>query len=280
MKKVLLLLLLLTACIQPYEQPVKPEPVEITKVVVKCWDNSTVLSASECPPEPEPSVEVSEPVIVEPIIANDSRQIAEVLLDEALTKFKTHAYLIEDRLVIIHGNNSRHYFFGLHELSDGTPVTDVYVDSEAKAAVAYCDIDRESRMESRSFDYDRSKCRDFLDKPVSVDYDDWIPRGPLDYLEEFKNLKPTLIENNTQTVSIGGTSKTVHPSLHYDVRGDKFIIRIDKRYKVPVKIEKNGVSLLDFRDTYFDVMVVEGKPQKITKEWVIYDGVSDYWLKQ
>lgn len=282
MKKVILLvfLLFLAACVEPYDQPVEPKPVEVTKVVVRCADGSTASSADACPKvEEEPKeqeLEAPEPVD-EP---EDTRQIAQVFLDEALENFDTHAYLIEDRLVVLYGNKSRHYFLKLHELPDGRYVTDVYVDSVAKTATGYCDIDRESRMETRAFDYERSKCKDHLDEPFTLDYKNWIPKGPLDYLREYKNYEPTLIENNTQTISIGGNSKTVQPTLHYDIRGDKIVVRMDKRYKVPIKIEKNGVGVLDFRDAYFDVMVVEGKPQKITKDWVEYQGISDYWLKE
>ncbi len=276
MKKTSIFLLLITllfiaACTAPQQ-----EPVEVVKYVVKCWDNSTASSPEFCPEQPreEPVEQVEEAVVEETHVP-----IAQAFLDEAKKNFKTHAYLLSDRLVIVYENKSRHYFLNLYQLPDKTHITDVYVDKDNKAAVAYCDIDRESKMTSRAFDYERSKCKNNIDVPVAVSYADWIPKGPLDYLEDFKDIDPVLIENNTQTISIGGNSKTIQPTLHYDINGENVIVRIDRRYKVPIKIERDGQPVLDFRDAFFDVMVVDGKPQKITKDWVEYQGVSEYWSK-
>lgn len=277
MKRVLLLLLLLVACVPP--QPVDvsnvtsevPEKV-VEKVVVQCWDNSTASSLEECP---EKVVSTPVKIVVEEPVQNVP--IARKFLNEAKAKFTGFAYVLEDRLVVQRGDKVRHMFFKLSSLDDRTPVTDVFVDLSAKSAVAYCNVEREGRIEDDSFEFERSRCKDYIDKEIPVAFDKWVPVGPLEYLERYADLEPILVEDNLQTISIGGNSKSIQPSLHYMVDGKRHVLRIDKRYQVPLKIELEGGGSIDFRDAYFDVMVVYGKQEKITDDWLTYTPVSEYW---
>jgi len=281
MKRVtLLLLLLLASCVaQPYVQPGVENKTEVIATVVQCWDNSTAVSVEQCPIKEEKKIEGKIPakIIVEQ--PPETVTIAKKLLADAKGKFTTYAYLLEDRMVIVAGNKMRHYFFRLSE-DNGTMITDVFVDLDKKEAVAYCNVERESRdIAGDSFDWERSKCRDFIDKPIPVSFDKWKTKGPLDYLEDFAAIEPVLVENNIQTISIGGSDKTIQPSIHYDVNGQKTILRIDKRYQVPIKIEHEGERSIDFRETFFDVMVIGGKQFKITPDWLEYKPVAEYWKK-
>jgi len=284
MKKLLLILLVLSACVsEPYEQPsIEKEVVE--KLVIQCWDGSIAESLDDCPPRvevkepapelaPEPDViPVQDIVKVAPTIP-----IAKKLLANARTRFEGHAYLLEDRMVIVYGDKTRHYFSKISMVKTKIPITDVFVDLKAKTAVAYCNIEREGRMLDNAFDYERSRCKDYIDQEIPLEFQDWVSKGPLEYLEDFAALEPIIIEDNVQTVSIGGNSKTVQPSIHYMVNGKRVILRIDKRYQVPLKIEYEGRSPVDFRDTFFDVMVLDGKQEKIDSSWTTYQPVSDYW---
>ncbi|MBW2969604.1 hypothetical protein KY309_00975 [Candidatus Woesearchaeota archaeon] len=280
MKYVLLLLLLVSCVAQPYVQPginnvSEPNQTEVVeKVMVQCWDNSTAESVDKCPKKPEPVVEVEPLEVKAPVVT------AKQLLEEAQKKFTSHAYLVEDRMVMVVGNKVRHYFLKMSALDDGTPVTDVFVDTANKTAVAYCNVEREGRdILGDSFDWKRSRCKDYIDKPINVSFEKWVSKGPLEYLEEFSHLQPLLVEDSLQTISIGGNAKTVQPSLHYMLNGKRYILRIDKRYHVPLKIEREGERAIDFRDVYFDVMVLDGKPVKIDSSWVSYQPVSEYWKK-
>lgn len=279
MKARFLILLLLISCVaQPYVQPgIKTEEKIVEKVLVQCWDGSTAESVDKCPPKVEEKEETPPAkVIVEP--APETIPIAKKLLADAKSKFTSHAYLLDDRMVIVSGNKVRHLFMKMSQLDDRTPITDVFVDRDKKEAIAYCNVEREGRdIATDSFDWERSKCRDYVDKPIPVVFEKWVPKGPLEYLEDFSALEPILVENNIQTVSIGGNSKTVQPSLHYMVDGKRVILRIDKRYQVPIKIEWEGQNPVDFRDTYFDVMVLYGKQEKIGPQWVEYQPISEYW---
>jgi len=284
MQKWVLLLLLLGACVaQPYvQQTSQPEEKVVEKVLVQCWDGSTAESVDKCPAKVEEKVEEKEPeslppttVIVEQPPA--AVPIAKKLLADAQTKFKGYAYVLDDHMVIVYGNKLRHLFLEVSQLDDRTPITDVFVDLEKREAIAYCNIEREGKILDDAFDYERSRCKDYIDKAIPVPYEKWTPKGPLDYLKEFADVEPVLVENNLQTISIGGNQKTIQPSLHYDVNGKKVILRIDRRYQVPIKVEIEGQQSVDFRETYFDVMVLYGGQQKIDASWVTYTPVSEYW---
>jgi len=280
MKRWVLLLLLLASCVaQPYVQPTsQPEEKIVEKVLVQCWDGSTAESVDKCPAkveEKEPEALPPTKVIVEEPPA--AVPIAKKLLADAQTKFKGYAYVLEDQMVIVYGNKLRHLFLEVSQLDDRTPITDVFVDLEKREAIAYCNIEREGKILDDAFDYERSRCKDYVDKPISVPFDKWVPKGPFEYLEEFADVEPVLVENNLQTISIGGNSKSIQPSLHYMVDGKRVILRIDRRYQVPIKVEIEGQQSVDFRDTYFDVMVLYGGQQKIDQTWVEYAPVSEYW---
>ncbi len=282
MKRWVLILLLLAACVpQPYVQPAPPAEEKIVeKVLVQCWDGSTADSVDKCPskavaPPAEPQALPPSKIIVDqPPVAVP---IAKKLLEEAQTKFKGYAFMLDDRMVIVYGNKARHLFLKMSQLEDRTPVTDIFVDYDKKEAVAYCNLEREGRIMDEAFEYERSRCKDYIDKQVSVPYEKWVPKGPLDYLKEFSELEPFLVEDNLQTISIGGNSKSIQPSLHYNVNGRRVVLRIDRRYQVPIKIEYEGTQSVDFRDTFFDVMVLYGGQQKINQSWVEYANVSEYW---
>ena len=274
MKWVLVLLLLMSCISQPYVQPAVENKTEIVeKVVVQCWDNSTADSVEKCPPEKveQPELPPAKVIVEQPV------PIARKLLEDAQSKFKGYAYVLSDRMVVVYGNKLRHLFFKVSQLEDDTPITDIFVDLDKKEATAYCNVEREGKILDDSFDWDRSRCKEFVDKKIPVPFDKWVPKGPLEYLEEFADAEPVLVEDNIQTISIGGNSKSIQPSLHYMVDSKRVVLRIDKRYKVPVKVEIEGSQSVDFRDAYFDVMVLYGGQQKITPEWVEYQPVSEYW---
>lgn len=272
MKKVIFLLVLLVACQMAQEPAVPVEEVVEAPIVEEVVQ--------------EPVVAVEEPIVQEPpmlpspVAEQPKVPVGRQLLDEAKTKFKYHAYQTDDRLVIRVGDKVRHYFFRLSQLKNKTPITDVYVDLTNKSALAYCNIEREGKMEENSFEYERSRCKPHIDVAMEVPFDEWKPQGPLEYLEQYADIEPSLIENNTQTISIGGNSKTIQPSLHYTKDGKTVILRIDRRYKLPLRIEETGKQAVDFRDAFYDVMVVEDSPIKIDESWVTYVPVSQYWKQQ
>jgi len=289
MKKVMLVVLLfLVSCVaQPYVQPTDqvsqdnasvfppasvPVQKVVEKVVVQCWDNSMASSVDECPAKPA-KVQVAPPAPAESNVP-----IARKFLDDAQNKFTGYAYLLSDRMVIQYKGKVRHYFFTVQKLDDGW-ITDVFVDLDGKTALAYCNIDREADIFSDGFDLARSRCHAYLNKSISVPFEEWAPHGPLDVLAEFANRVPVRVEDNVQTISIGGSAKTIQPSVHYLVDGKRVVLRMDKRYHVPLKVEREGDEPLDFRDTFFDTMILEGKPTKITPQMVEYAPPSGFWAK-
>ncbi len=272
----MLLLLLLVACAAPVVET-QPKPVETPVVTETPVQEETDLCATIlCPANT--LCEAGKCIAKETPVVDPNTPIAKQFLDEARSKFSGFAYVSNDRMVITYGNMSRHYFFKVAEI-EKTPLTDIYADLNAKTAVGYCSVEREARM-MESFELERSKCKDYIDKPISLTFSEQlIPAGPLEYLERFADKTPSRIEDNVQTISIGGNSKTIQPTLHYIVDGKSVVLSMDKRYKVPLKVRIEGEQSIDFRDVYFDVMVLEEKQQKIDASWVTYQNVSDYWLK-
>ena len=101
--------------------------------------------------------------------------------------------------------------------------------------------------------------------------------GPIQILEDFAGLTPELVETNEQSVSGFGTAKAVTPSIHYIQNGRRVVLRIDKKYRVPILVEIDGKPSTNFEEVFFDVMVVDGQPKKIEESWVIYEPVGDEW---
>ena len=267
----------LPASEEPKSAPVAPAPVAeqnttvAAPVLFTCWDNSTVSDEASCP------VKQAKVVMEEPV---QDLQPGREFLNEARSKFKGHAYLLSDRMVIVYQNRSRHFFSEIELVNNRQPITDIFFDLENQTAVGYCNIDRESDMEDGDFEFERSECKGFIDVAVPLEYAKVQVKGPLDYLEQYADRMPTRVENNIQTISIGGNSKSIQPSLHYDDAGKTVILRLDKRYHIPLKIEFGDGSSVDFRETYVDVMVLDGKQEKITPAWVTYQNVSDFWKKE
>lgn len=270
------MLIVLAACAAPEvsvepeveEEPKVPEKIIEERVVVQCWDDSTAESLEDCPPKPEETPKQEESI-----------PPAKKLLAEARTLFESHAYLTDDKIVIIHDGKVRHYFLKMWQLGNRTPITDVYVDLDKNEAYAYCNIEREADLMDNAFDYERSRCKGYINSAFEVNAEEWRPNGPIQYLERFANNEPILVEDNVQTINIGGNSKTIQPSLHYMEDGKRVILRIDKRYKVPLKVEREGEKSIDFRDAFFDKLVINGKQFTIDESWVTYEPVSEYWLK-
>ncbi len=285
MKKVLFIVLvlsLLVSCLPalppseeaktPVSQPVVVENTSVQQqVLFTCWDNSTASDEASCPAK-------QTNVVLEPPVKDV--QPGRQFLNDARSKFKGHAYLLSDRMVIVYQNKSRHYFSDIELVENRQPITDIYFDLENQTAVGYCSLDRESDMEDGDFEFERSECKSFIDVAVPLDFKKVQVKGPLDYLEQYADRLPTRVEDNIQTISIGGNSKSIQPSLHYDDAGKSVILRLDKRYHVPLKIEYGDGSSVDFRETYVDVMVLDGKQEKITAAWVTYQNVSDFWKKE
>jgi hypothetical protein len=288
MKRVLSLLVfafIVTACAPQVEVsnqteiPVDEPVVEIPVDELPVDENAASCAAVLCPVnticENGKCIEIPETSVSVPDVG-----VIQKYLDEARTKFSGFAYQLDDRMVIVFDNKARHYFYRLKETKDKTSLTDIYVDLATNTAVGYCNLEREGRMTGDSFSYDRSKCKNYVDEKIDVAVTpDLIPKGPIEYMEEYKNLEPILVENNLQTISIGGNSKSIQPSVHFMIDGKRHVLRLDRRYHVPLKIDREGQQAIDFRDVYFDTMVLEGKQQKIDKSWVIYQPVSDYIKK-
>lgn len=280
MKWVVLLLLLFTACVQPAVQPVptvQPAVEEkiVEKIVVQCWDGSAASSVEQCP-QKEEKIIAKEVVAPEPQVV-EAVPIGRQLLAQAQAH-DGYAYEIEDRLVLVSGDKVRHVLSKVVFI-DRKPFTDVFVDLTGKTAVAYCDIEHEAQILGNAFTWSDVECKNFIDKSTSLPFEDWGPKGPLDYLADFAGVKPDFVEEGVQTVSIWGSPRIVQPSLHYSIGGVRVVLHIDQRSQVPIQIEIQGQQPISFRNVYFDSVPLFGKQEKIAG-LLVHKPVSQEWLEK
>ncbi len=278
MKGWVLVLMLLVACAQPAVQPaLQPEKVVevVEKVIVQCWDGSTASSLGQCPSKEEKIIakEVVAPV---PEVV-ESVQIAKQLLTKA-QEHAGYAYELEDRFVLVSNGKARH-MLSKPIFVDRKPISDVFVDLTGKKAVAYCNVQHEAQMLGNAFTWSVSDCKHFVDEFTSMPFNDWAPKGPLDYLADFADVEPVFVEKGIQSVTSLSVPKTVQPSLHYDVNGVRVILHIEQRTQVPIQVEIEGQQPVSFKNVYFDTVPLYGSQEKIT-DLMEYEPVSQEWLKE
>jgi len=269
-------LLLVVACAQPAVQPAAQPVVEekvVEKVVVQCWDGSTAASLEDCPAKQEEKIVAKE--IVAPV-KEASGTLAQKLLAQARS-YSAHSYELEDRIVLVSNNKARHLFKKVIFV-DRKPVTDVYVNLGDQTAIAYCDLEHEAQILGNAFTWDKSECKHFIDNSTALPFGNWVMTGPLDYLADFADATPSLIENSSQMITILGAPKNVQPSLHYDAQGKSVILRIDQRKQVPIQIEIGGQLPIGFKEVFFDVIPLYGKQENIA-DLLDYTPVSQDWVK-
>ncbi len=275
MKWLALVLMLLVACAQPAVQPlVKTEETVVEKVIVQCWDGSTASSVENCPKE--------EKIVAKEVVAPEQKVSQAVPVGrQLLTAAQNHsgyAYELEDRFVLVSNGKARHLFLEKPIFVERKPVSDVFVDLAGMKALAYCHLQHEEQMLGKAFTWDVANCKNFIDTATSVPFEDWAPKGPLDYLADFADVEPDVIENALQTINSAGVPKTIQPSLHYTVNGVRAVLRIDQRQQVPIQIEIQGQQPISFRNVYFNTVPLYGKQEKIA-DLIEYTAVSQDWLK-
>lgn len=272
-------MLLLAACAQPLVQPAETKTEEkiIEKVIVQCWDGSTASSLEACPAKPKEEKIMAKDLVEPAPKAPETVPIGRQLLTHAQS-YSGYAYELEDRMVLVSKDKMRHVLSGV-TFVDLKPVTDVYVNLVNKTAVAYCDVEHEAQILGKAFTRAKSNCKAFIDKVMPVPFENWVIKGPLDYLSDVADLEPSFVEESLQSITIFGAPKTVQPSLHYVVDGRRIVLRIDQRRKAPIQVEIKGQLPISFRDVFFETMPLYGKQKNIT-DLLDYTPVSQEWLKQ
>ena len=277
MKGWVLLLILLAACAQPAVQQVATEEkvVEVVeKVVVQCWDGSSASSLNECPLK-------EEKILAKEVVAPEQKVVASVPIGrQLLDKAQAHAgysYELEDSHVLVSGDKARHLFLKVIFI-ERKPITDVFVDLTSKKAVAYCNVEREEQILGKAFTWDVSDCKHYIDGGIEVPFEDWKPKGPLDYLADFADAEPVFVEEAVQGVTALSVPKTVQPSLHYEANGARVVLHIEQRTQVPIQIEIQGQQPISFKNVYFDNIPLYGGQEKIV-DFMDYKPVSQEWLK-
>jgi len=211
-------------------------------------DADKVCDRDEPAPEPAP-----EPQVFEPAPANQA-------IADAIAKFNQNVssyyfkigkdeHFVRGKEVHIQLGTFRELPFKVNG-TIRTHITDIFIDRSRSEAIAYCDPRTEEEIVGE-FNADRSKCIKLIDIPFTLDYQEYNPELPEDWLHKYANTAPARVEDTDQFIKLPSGWKTVNPVLHFQ-EGDKTVIlRLDAKTGLPLKIETtegtlNKITSFDF----------------------------------
>jgi hypothetical protein len=115
-------------------------------------------------------------------------------------------------------------------------ITDIYIDRQTKEATGYCDPRREKDIMGE-FDAERGACAKLIDVPIELDYGQYNPYLPEDWLTRFSHAQPILAETTDQYIREPTGWKLVNPVLHFQEGPSIVILRLESKTGLPIKIE-------------------------------------------
>ncbi|MBW3019250.1 hypothetical protein KY329_03635 [Candidatus Woesearchaeota archaeon] len=225
-KAVVLLMVVLAACAA--EQQAEPLTCNAPYFEYKsgecCLDanSNRVCDADEVMPvEQEIQVISPEPTIMQQF------------LEDAPTKYAFHNF--KTGLVLVVGDKRRAI---MEPVETGS--TSIYWDLAEQRAWTVCDSDVEYAILGRRYDAEVARCT-----PGQVDVRELnrneylesldIADGPIDWMLRYKDREPTTVDTQMQQINY----RSITPIVYYDEPdGSMTIIKFDKYYKVPVRIER------------------------------------------
>lgn len=256
MKKamVLIFLVLLAACAAP-QAPVEAPVVESEPEIVEEEAPEPTLIEINKTPEPVPEPVEEELGVVEALLYSIEQNITSY----SFFSGKTQVFVLGDKMHILLDD-----FVELDFDTNGTRsfLTNAFLDLSTKTAVGYCDVRQEEEILG-SFKADRSKCIKLINIPINVSFDDVYVKTPIDWLQEFKDTEPSIVETADQYVKQPTGWFTISPVLHYKLPEKSVIIRVDKKTKLPAKIEITKGQLIE-RIDYNWIIVNQVKPEEVT----------------
>ncbi len=168
-------------------------------------------------------------------------------VSDAIAKFKStvtgYSYQINKDEYYVRGEQIRikyPLFKRLNQKINNTipvAITDVYIDRSVPEAIGYCDPRRDISMMGGDFDPDRNVCAEIMDIPITLSYQEYNPTLPEDWLVRFSYAAPTLVEESNQYVKDFSGWKAVNPVLHFIENGDEYVLRLDTKTGLPLKVE-------------------------------------------
>lgn len=195
-------------------------------------------------------------------LAEEKPGVVEQLLHSIRTNITSYSFFVGKTQVFVLENKMRVLFGDFVELpfetnNSRTFLTDAYINLSSRTAVGYCDVRREERILG-SFNADRSKCLKLANIPINVSFEQVYAKTPVDWLEEYQHSKPTIIETTDQYLKQPTGWFTINPVIHYEFTDKTVIMRIDKKTRMPVRIE----------------IVEDDKVKKVEYEWLLVNQVK------
>lgn len=234
--------------------------------LVSCSSSKEVLPEKEIAPKQETkAVITSEPAEISPITEN----IEPVLIKEEI-KPAEKDYLND----FLKETSNKYWFYDVDngfggivygsKRSSGWIFTSknvryFYWTPESKEIYIYFDEMSENillRMRNSPEYNSRDPKYDYIYGFVKVNISgNYYPTGPVDWMEKYKNKKPTKIEETTQTFRIESRDYTSDLALHFkNDDGTITVLRFDKKYHVPLVVETfSGSIMINKLRYYYDI---------------------------
>lgn len=118
-----------------------------------------------------------------------------------------------------------------------TWMTDLYIDRSVPEVIAYCDIRTEREKAGTGFHADRSRCLKIVDVPIKLDYNQYNPMLPEDWLRKYEIRSPSRVEETDQYVKEPSGWKAVNPVVHFMEGRKEVVLRLETKTGLPLEVE-------------------------------------------
>ena len=233
-----------------------------------CDDQEIQQAAHEKPatPAPQPSVVINPPQEQKPVEqpkeqkpqeqpkeqANAAAQeVAPDSTDALIAKMnalKSVSYVYEGKQIAVMGHVMRAQLTKFFKPDNEHPVNTLYIDMDTKKAKAYCEGDQ--RIVAQICEKDNLG-------PFDVDSSKYYTKTPLDWLKEFRQIKPESVDTNAQVLQSIHTDKWV-----FVKEGLTYTFWVDSAHGMPMRIritstDTSAPQYVDYLEVYFNTVKPE-----------------------
>jgi len=230
----------------------------------------------------ESAVEIVKEAPVQDI--STTRTLIQEYLKEVEPLFVSYGFHVEGGNVYVWNNKQKLVLEEIKPLNkriNNTPIyiTEVFSSRATETSEAYCNIYTEEGIERRDFELIDSKCKPFKNNPIAVPFNEYYTKIPFDWYYEFKDETPVKIITAEQTVKLNSGFKSVYPLLIFEKDGKTYRIFIDKKLKIPARIEvaegSRMVQIYDYSSIFREIKGDDGIIfRKIIESDVMYKNVT------
>ena len=212
-------------------------------------DVNEVCDREELPEDgaisPQPSSETPE-VLERVIVQKTIQKFKDTVKSYSFKKGKKEYFVMGD---LVHVKLDRVEKLTQRINNTEVAITDIFVDRTLGHAKGYCDPRTEGDIMG-SYQADRSPCKKIIDVAIPLNYKEYNPELPEDWLYKYVDTIPVIVETSDQYVRATPAWKYVNPVLHFIEGEERITIRVDAKTGIPLKIEtdKGTATLIQSYD--------------------------------